>query len=168
MKSVTRRIVLMAGRDARPEFPVGPFYVKGCALHGFVMFAATAAIVPFSGPKLSGWCLVTGDDEDFRHMLIGASDFVVVPGSEANQWPATSRSIAWRDAAKSGRMRGLPSEHCASKWGSFGELPVYSTPPWIRLAVPWSSSSPAERRKTPSSPAMTRKACGSSRAWAAT
>jgi NADPH2:quinone reductase len=36
------RIVLMAGRDARPEFPVGPFYVKGCSLHGFVMFAATA------------------------------------------------------------------------------------------------------------------------------
>ena len=36
------RFVLMAGRDARPEFPVGPFYVKGCSLHGFVMFAATA------------------------------------------------------------------------------------------------------------------------------
>lgn len=36
------RMVLMAGRDARPEFPVGPFYVKGCSLHGFVMFAATA------------------------------------------------------------------------------------------------------------------------------
>lgn len=36
------RIVIMAGRDARPPFPVGPFYVKGCSLHGFVMFAATA------------------------------------------------------------------------------------------------------------------------------
>jgi NADPH2:quinone reductase len=35
------RIILMAGRDARPEFPVGPFYVKGCSMHGFVMFAAT-------------------------------------------------------------------------------------------------------------------------------
>ena len=34
------RMILMAGRDARPPFPVGPFYVKGCALHGFVMFAA--------------------------------------------------------------------------------------------------------------------------------
>jgi NADPH2:quinone reductase len=31
----------MAGRDARPPFPVGPFYVKGCSLHGFVMFKAT-------------------------------------------------------------------------------------------------------------------------------
>jgi len=34
------RIVLMAGRDARPEFPVGPFYVKGCQMNGFVMFKA--------------------------------------------------------------------------------------------------------------------------------
>lgn len=35
------RLILMAGRDARPPFPVGPFYVKGCSLRGFVMFAAT-------------------------------------------------------------------------------------------------------------------------------
>ncbi len=34
------RFILMAGRDARPPFPVGPFYVKGCSLHGFVMFMA--------------------------------------------------------------------------------------------------------------------------------
>ena len=26
------RMILMAGRDARPPFPVGPFYVKGCRL----------------------------------------------------------------------------------------------------------------------------------------
>jgi NADPH:quinone reductase len=35
------RMILMAGRDARPTFPVGPFYVKGCHLYGFVMFNAT-------------------------------------------------------------------------------------------------------------------------------
>jgi len=35
------RIVLMAGREARPQFPVGPFYVKGCSLLGFVMFKAS-------------------------------------------------------------------------------------------------------------------------------
>jgi NADPH:quinone reductase len=35
------RMILMAGRDARPTFPVGPFYVKGCSLHGFAMFNAT-------------------------------------------------------------------------------------------------------------------------------
>jgi NADPH2:quinone reductase len=36
------RLLLMAGRDARPPFPVGPFYVKGCSLLGFVMFKASA------------------------------------------------------------------------------------------------------------------------------
>jgi NADPH2:quinone reductase len=35
------RIVLMAGRDARPEFPVGPFYVNDLRLVGFAMFNAT-------------------------------------------------------------------------------------------------------------------------------
>ena len=36
------RMVLMAGREARPAFPVGPFYVKDCSLHGFAMFNASA------------------------------------------------------------------------------------------------------------------------------
>ncbi|MBS0210322.1 MAG: NADPH:quinone reductase [Planctomycetes bacterium] len=35
------RMVLMAGREAKPTFPVGPFYVKDCSLHGFAMFNAT-------------------------------------------------------------------------------------------------------------------------------
>jgi len=35
------RMIVMAGREARPPFPVGPFYVKGCSLHGFAMFNAT-------------------------------------------------------------------------------------------------------------------------------
>ena len=35
------RIVLMAGRDARPEFPVGPFYVKDLRAIGFAMFNAS-------------------------------------------------------------------------------------------------------------------------------
>ncbi len=34
------RIVVMAGRDARPPFPVGPFYTKDCTMHGFAMFNA--------------------------------------------------------------------------------------------------------------------------------
>jgi NADPH2:quinone reductase len=35
------RMVIMAGREAKPVFPVGPFYVKDCSLHGFAMFNAT-------------------------------------------------------------------------------------------------------------------------------
>ncbi|MBX3444503.1 MAG: NADPH:quinone reductase [Planctomyces sp.] len=35
------RIVLMAGRAARPEFPVGPFYVNDLRMFGFAMFNAS-------------------------------------------------------------------------------------------------------------------------------
>jgi len=35
------RIVVMAGRQARPTFPNGPFYVKGLSIHGFAMFNST-------------------------------------------------------------------------------------------------------------------------------
>ncbi len=37
------RMVVMAGRQAQPVFPVGPFYVKDCSLFGFAMFNATPA-----------------------------------------------------------------------------------------------------------------------------
>src|SRR5690606_18880029 len=37
------RIILMAGRDARPEFPVGPFYTRDLRMLGFAMFNATPA-----------------------------------------------------------------------------------------------------------------------------
>lgn len=36
------RIIVMAGRQARPLFPNGPFYVKGLSLLGFAMFNMTA------------------------------------------------------------------------------------------------------------------------------
>ncbi len=36
------RLVLMAGREARPAFPLGPFYVKDCSAFGFAMFNAPA------------------------------------------------------------------------------------------------------------------------------
>ena len=34
------RLIVMAGRDSRPKFPVGPFYTKDCSLYGFAMFNA--------------------------------------------------------------------------------------------------------------------------------
>ncbi|MCA9237784.1 MAG: NADPH:quinone reductase [Planctomycetales bacterium] len=36
------RMIVMAGRDARPVLPIGPFYSKSCRLLGFVMFQADA------------------------------------------------------------------------------------------------------------------------------
>jgi len=53
------RMVLMAGRDARPNFPVGPFYVKGCSLHGFAMFKATAEQQQVAASDINHW-LTTG------------------------------------------------------------------------------------------------------------
>lgn len=53
------RMVLMAGRDARPEFPVGPFYVKECSLHGFVMFKASPEEMRACANDINQW-LVDG------------------------------------------------------------------------------------------------------------
>ena len=36
------RIVIMAGRQAQPVFPVGPFYTRDLSLFGFAMFNAPA------------------------------------------------------------------------------------------------------------------------------
>jgi len=49
------RMILMAGRDARPSFPVGPFYVKGCSLHGFAMFNATADEQRAAAQDINRW-----------------------------------------------------------------------------------------------------------------
>ena len=49
------RMVLMAGRTARPEFPVGPFYVKGCSLHGFVMFKASPELQRGCAQDINHW-----------------------------------------------------------------------------------------------------------------
>ncbi len=49
------RMILMAGREAKPSFPVGPFYVKGCSLHGFAMFAATPAEQKHAANEINRW-----------------------------------------------------------------------------------------------------------------
>jgi NADPH:quinone reductase len=49
------RMILIAGRDARPHFPVGPFYVKGCSLYGFAMFQATPDEQRACAEKINDW-----------------------------------------------------------------------------------------------------------------
>ena len=51
------RMILMAGRDARPPFPVGPFYVKGCHLYGFAMFNATPAEQRAAANDINRWLI---------------------------------------------------------------------------------------------------------------
>jgi len=49
------RMVVMAGRDARPPFPVGPFYTKDCSLHGFAMFNAPAEEQRGCAERINRW-----------------------------------------------------------------------------------------------------------------
>ncbi|MFM8635932.1 MAG: NADPH:quinone reductase [Planctomycetia bacterium] len=49
------RMVVMAGRDARPPFPVGPFYVKQCRLFGFVMFKASSQEQAAAAIDINRW-----------------------------------------------------------------------------------------------------------------
>ncbi len=49
------RMVIMAGREARPAFPVGPFYVKACRLYGFVMFKASAHEQAAAAVDINRW-----------------------------------------------------------------------------------------------------------------
>jgi NADPH2:quinone reductase len=49
------RIVVMAGREARPAFPVGPFYVKDLTMHGFAMFNAPASEQRKCAAEINRW-----------------------------------------------------------------------------------------------------------------
>jgi NADPH:quinone reductase len=49
------RMIVMAGREARPVFPVGPFYVKDCSLHGFAMFNASAREQHAAANAINRW-----------------------------------------------------------------------------------------------------------------
>ncbi len=53
------RIIVMAGRDAIAEIPVGPFYAKGCSLLGFVMFMVPADVQRHCAEDINRW-LVEG------------------------------------------------------------------------------------------------------------
>jgi NADPH2:quinone reductase len=53
------RMVVMAGRDARPQFPVGPFYTKDLSLHGFAMFNSSAEEQSLSARDINEW-MATG------------------------------------------------------------------------------------------------------------
>jgi NADPH2:quinone reductase len=53
------RLIVLAGRKARPVFPLGPFYTKCCSMHGFVMFLASAESQRRAGDQINRW-LATG------------------------------------------------------------------------------------------------------------
>jgi NADPH2:quinone reductase len=49
------RMIVMAGREAKPTFPVGPFYVKGCSLYGFAMFNASVEEQRAAADDINHW-----------------------------------------------------------------------------------------------------------------
>jgi NADPH2:quinone reductase len=50
-------MVVMAGRDAKSVFPVGPFYVKDCSLHGFAMFNSGAPEQEAAAADMNHWMM---------------------------------------------------------------------------------------------------------------
>ncbi len=49
------RMIVMAGRDARPQFPVGPFYAKSCSLFGFVILNSPPAELCKAAEDINHW-----------------------------------------------------------------------------------------------------------------
>jgi NADPH:quinone reductase len=49
------RIVVIAGRDAKPKFPIGPFYTKDAKLLGFAMFNAPAEEQRKCAAEINRW-----------------------------------------------------------------------------------------------------------------
>jgi NADPH:quinone reductase len=49
------RMIVMAGRDAKPVFPVGPFYTKDCSILGLAMFNSTAQEQEAAARDVAKW-----------------------------------------------------------------------------------------------------------------
>lgn len=49
------RLILMAGRAARPELPLGPFYTKCCRILGFAMFHAAPETQYRAAERINRW-----------------------------------------------------------------------------------------------------------------
>ncbi|MGD9854337.1 MAG: NADPH:quinone reductase [Planctomycetaceae bacterium] len=75
------RMIVMAGRDARPAFPVGPFYVNDLRLVGFAMFNASPDEQRRCADDMNRW-------------------------AAAGQWrPLIGETFALRDAAAAHRLQ---------------------------------------------------------------
>jgi NADPH:quinone reductase len=49
------RMIVMAGREAKPVFPIGPFYTRDCSLFGFAMFNATPPEQELAARDINRW-----------------------------------------------------------------------------------------------------------------
>lgn len=74
------RMIVMAGRQAQPTFPVGPFYVKDLSLHGFAMFNAPPDEQRICADDINRWTA-----EKKLHVHIGRS-FPLAETAAAHQF----------------------------------------------------------------------------------
>ena len=74
------RMIVMAGRQAKPTFPVGPFYVKDLSLHGFAMFNAPLDEQRVSADDINRWLA-----EKKLHVPIGKT-FKIAEAAAAHQF----------------------------------------------------------------------------------
>jgi NADPH:quinone reductase len=74
------RMIIIAGRQAQPLFPVGPFYVKGLSLYGFAMFNATPQEQRACATDISRWL-----SEKKLHVQIGRT-FPLAQTAEAHRF----------------------------------------------------------------------------------
>ena len=49
------RMIVMAGRDAKPVFPIGPFYTKNCSILGFAVFNSSAEEGQAAAADINRW-----------------------------------------------------------------------------------------------------------------
>jgi NADPH2:quinone reductase len=73
------RMVIIAGRQAQPVFPVGPFYVKGLSLFGFAIFNATPEEQRRCADDINRWLA-----EKKLHAVIGRT-FRLAEAAEAHR-----------------------------------------------------------------------------------
>src|SRR4029079_8726003 len=88
------RIIVMAGRQAQPIFPVGPFYVKGLSLFGFAMFNMTPDEQRACADDINRWLA-----EKKLHAVVGRS----FPLAEA---AAAHRLLEENTLGKAGTLTG--------------------------------------------------------------
>src|SRR4051812_19471653 len=74
------RMIVMAGRQAQPTFPVGPFYVKDLSLFGFAMFNASPDEQRACAEDINRWL-----GEKKLHVVVG-KEFPLAQTAAAHQF----------------------------------------------------------------------------------
>lgn len=87
------RMVVMAGRDARPELPLGSFYLKELRLSGFVMFKATPDEQRACADDINSW-LVEGKYQPRIDRVLPLADAAIAHQLQEESTISSSGALA--------------------------------------------------------------------------